>query len=103
MLIPRHARRRIEEALDDTRVVVLLGARQVGKSTLASEIAAARGASAPITFDDATARAAGAADPTGYVASLPRPAFLDEVQRVPDILLAIKEAVDTDTTQVSSC
>jgi predicted AAA+ superfamily ATPase len=38
-LIPRHARTMIEEALGDTRVVLLLGARQVGKSTLASEVA----------------------------------------------------------------
>jgi predicted AAA+ superfamily ATPase len=33
-LIPRHVRSRVEEALEDTRVVLLLGARQVGKSTL---------------------------------------------------------------------
>jgi uncharacterized protein len=88
----------IEEALEDTRVVLLLGARQVGKSTLAREVAARRGAAGPVTLDDATTRAAVDADPTGFVASLPRPVVLDEAQRSEPLLLAIKEAVDRDTT-----
>ncbi|MCY7304104.1 MAG: ATP-binding protein [Thermoleophilia bacterium] len=97
-LIPRHARTMIEEALADTRVVLLLGARQVGKSTLATEIAAYLGAAGPITLDDATTRAAVDADPSGFVASLQRPVVLDEVQRSEQLLLAIKEAVDKDTS-----
>jgi uncharacterized protein len=96
-LVPRHAQRMIEEALDDTRVVLLLGARQVGKSTLAGQVAARRGAAGPVTLDDATTRAAVDADPTGFVASLPRPVVLDEAQRSEPLLLAIKEAVDRDT------
>jgi predicted AAA+ superfamily ATPase len=95
-LIPRHARSIIEAALADTHVVLLLGARQVGKSTLATEIASNVGALGPITLDDATTRAAADADPTGFVASLPRPVVLDEVQRSEPLLLAIKEAVDRD-------
>jgi predicted AAA+ superfamily ATPase len=87
----------VEEALEDTRVVLLLGARQVGKSTLAGEVAARRGAAGPVTLDDATTRAAVDADPTGFVAALPRPVVLDEAQREA-LLLAIKEAVDRDTT-----
>lgn len=97
-LIPRHARTMIEEALADTRVILLLGARQVGKSTLATEVAAGIGAAGPITLDDATTRAAADADPSGFVASLPRPVVLDEVQRSEQLLLAIKEAVDSDTS-----
>jgi predicted AAA+ superfamily ATPase len=88
----------VEEALDDTRVVLLLGARQVGKSTLAGIVGKARDASGPITLDDATTRAAVDADPSGFVASLERPVVLDEVQRSQDLLLAIKEAVDADTS-----
>jgi predicted AAA+ superfamily ATPase len=97
-LIPRHARTMIEEALADTRVILLLGARQVGKSTLATKVAAGIGAAGPITLDDATTRAAADADPAGFVASLPRPVVLDEVQRSEPLLLAIKEAVDRDTS-----
>jgi predicted AAA+ superfamily ATPase len=96
-LIPRQARAIIEEALADTRVILLLGARQVGKSTLATEIASGMGVGPPITLDDATTRAAADADPSGFVASLPRPVVLDEVQRSEPLLLAIKEAVDRDT------
>ena len=87
----------IEEALEDTRVVLLLGARQVGKSTLAGQVAAERGAADPLTLDDATTREAADADPTGFVASLVRPAVIDEAQRSDSLLLAIKEAVDRDT------
>jgi predicted AAA+ superfamily ATPase len=97
-LVPRHAQPTIEEALEDTRVVLLLGARQVGKSTLVTEIAARRRVAGPLTLDDATTRAAVDADPTGFVASLPRPVALDEAQRSEPLLLAIKEAVDRDTT-----
>ena len=88
----------IEEALADTRVVLLLGARQVGKSTLATEISATLGAAPPITLDDVTTREAADADPSGFVASLQRPVVLDEVQRSETLLLAIKEAVDKDTS-----
>jgi uncharacterized protein len=95
-LIPRHARGAVLEALADTRVVLLLGARQVGKSTLVGEIASSLGAARPVTLDDATARAAVDDDPTGFVAALPRPAIVDEAQRSPELLLAVKEAVDRD-------
>jgi predicted AAA+ superfamily ATPase len=88
----------IEEALADTRVVLLLGARQVGKSTLAVEVATGLSGARVITLDDATTRAAADADPSGFVASLARPVVLDEVQRSEPLLLAIKEAVDKDTS-----
>jgi hypothetical protein len=86
----------IDEALADTRVVLLLGARQVGKSTLVGQVAVDRGATGPITLDDATTREAANADPSGFVASLVRPVVLDEAQRSEPLLLAIKEAVDRD-------
>jgi hypothetical protein len=86
----------IDEALADTRVVLLLGARQVGKSTLVGQVAVERGATGPITLDDATTREAANADPSGFVASLVRPVVLDEAQRSEPLLLAIKEAVDRD-------
>lgn len=95
-LLERHARARVEEALGDTRVVVVLGARQVGKSTLVQKIADERGAMPVLTFDDQATRAAAGQDPTGFVADLPTPIVIDEVQRVPDVLLAIKQRVDDD-------
>lgn len=90
---PRFAASRIQTALQDTRVVLLAGPRQAGKTTLARELA---GEDRPyLTLDDATTRAAAIADPTGFVRGLER-AVIDEVQRAPDLLLAIKESVDRD-------
>lgn len=84
------------EALSDTRVVFVMGARQVGKSTLVSRVAAKDHPARILTLDDQVARDAALADPAGFVAGLDRPVVLDEVQRAPDLLLAIKEAVDRD-------
>lgn len=90
----RHIERRIREALTDTRVVLIAGPRQAGKTTLAKQIA---GEGTPFfTLDDPTIRAAAATDPVGFIRGLDR-AVIDEIQRVPDLLLAIKASVDDDT------
>jgi len=94
--LERHLRPRVLEALDDTRVVVVLGARQVGKSTLVQDVAIRDRPAAILTLDDQATRDAAAADPTGFVAGLSTPVVIDEVQRVPDLLLAIKVRVDRD-------
>ena len=89
----RFAERRIEEALSDTRVVLLAGPRQAGKTTLARKVAGER---IPfLTLDNATTLEAARQDPVGFVRGLDR-AVVDEVQRVPELLLAIKESVDID-------
>jgi len=77
----------------DTPVVMVTGARQAGKSTLVRAVAPA---AEYVTLDDPATRSAAAGDPTGFVAGLPSPAIVDEVQRVPELLLAIKAAVDSD-------
>jgi uncharacterized protein len=84
------------EALADTRVVVVNGARQVGKSTLAELIAASYPGARELYLDDQAVRAAAEADPTAFVRhdSL---LLIDEIQRVPELLLAIKREVDRDT------
>jgi uncharacterized protein len=94
--LDRHIRPRVVEALLDTRVVALLGARQVGKSTLAQEIARHEHPAGVLTLDDRATRTAAERDPTGFIAELATPAVIDEVQRVPDVLLAIKQRVDAD-------
>ena len=97
-VIDRIAHPSILTALADTRVVAVLGARQVGKSTLTRRIAAADWPMAVVNLDDATLRDAAASDPAGFLAGYGRPVLIDEVQRAPDLLLAIKEIVDADTT-----
>jgi predicted AAA+ superfamily ATPase len=93
--LPRHASARIEDALQDTRIVTLEGPRQAGKSTLCGTIAAAHGMSS-VTLDESSAREAARHDPTGFIADLGTPVFIDEVQRAPDLVLALKESVDRD-------
>ena len=94
-LFPRHAKRSISAALADTRVVVINGARQTGKSTLARLIAAASPGSELRYLDEAPVRAAAQADPSLFVRH-DGLLVIDEVQRVPDLFLAIKHEVDTD-------
>lgn len=94
--IARFAQPLIDEALDDTRVVAITGARQVGKSTLADVVASRRGFPSRVTLDDAATRQLALDDPTGFIAGLRLPAVIDEIQRAPDLLLAIKAHVDRD-------
>lgn len=98
-LVIRHAQGAVEDALADTRVVVLLGARQVGKSTLLEQISGAEGGRREIlTFDDQAVRAAAMEDPAGFVAGLETPIAIDEIQRVPELMTEIKLRVDRDPT-----
>jgi uncharacterized protein len=90
---PRHAQTLLAEAMLDTPVVLLNGARQTGKSTLAKAHAAAHGMRY-YTLDDATTLAAARQDPAGFVAGLSGPVVIDEIQRVPGLFLAIKASVD---------
>ncbi len=83
----------------DTRVVVVLGARQVGKSTLLQQVAAAEGAGRTLlTLDDQVLRTAASRDPAGFIATLDTPVAIDEIQRVPELLTEIKLRVDRDQT-----
>ena len=97
-MIQRHVTAGLLEALSDTRVVLLHGARQTGKSTLVQSIAAGHyGPKARyMTLDDAGVLAAARDDPVGFVTGLELPVALDEVQRVPELFLAIKSRVDRD-------
>ena len=88
---PRGIARRLGEALADTPVVLLNGPRQCGKTTLARQFATDQ--RPYLTLDDATTAAAAREDPQGFIRRLDG-AVIDEVQRVPELLLAIKLAVD---------
>jgi uncharacterized protein len=94
-LISRQARPLVEDALRDTRVITINGARQAGKSTLA-RLAAATSANPSIRLldDPATLRAA-RDDPTGFV-DHDGLLVIDEVQLAPELFRAIKVVVDTD-------
>lgn len=98
-LVTRQIRPRVRELLSESRAVAVLGARQVGKSTLLRDLAATDFPATVLTLDDDVTRRAAAADPTEFVARLDTPVAIDEIQRVPDLLLAIKQRLDTDDTR----
>lgn len=93
--IPRHAETRVTEALADTRIVAVEGPRQAGKSTLCMKVGSARGMRI-VTLDDASTLRVALDDPSGFVADLGASAFVDELQRAPDLVLALKSAVDRE-------
>lgn len=68
----------------------------MGKSTLVERIAGGRLGATVLTLDDAATRDAAGADPTGFIVDRSTPLVIDEVQRVPELLLAIKARVDRD-------
>lgn len=94
-ILPRLVEPRLNEALDDSPVVLIHGARQSGKTTLAQSVGRQRGYQY-FSLDNDVIRAAVEADPMGFVADLPDRAILDEIQRTPTLFTAIKVAVDRD-------
>jgi uncharacterized protein len=94
-LYPRLVRARLREALADSPVVLLHGPRQCGKTTLARSIGENDGRQY-VTLDDAATLTAVQADPRGFVLDLEGSITIDEVQRVPELFLAIKQTVDRD-------
>ena len=93
-LFSRWIEPRITEALLDTPVVLLAGPRQAGKTTLVRQIAEQQGLRY-LTLDDALTLLSAREDPVGMIRSLDR-AVIDEIQRAPQLLLAIKKSVDED-------
>jgi predicted AAA+ superfamily ATPase len=79
----------LKEALEIAPSVLLTGARQVGKSTLCLGLDREYR-----VFDNLSQREAAKHDPQGYIASLPKPIIIDEIQKVPEVLEGIKLAID---------
>ena len=79
----------LKEAMKISPVVLLSGARQVGKSTFCLSLN-----NEYRVFDNLTEREAALTDPVGYISSLPKPITLDEIQKVPEVLEGIKIDID---------
>src|SRR5205823_2519388 len=94
-MLPRHLATPIERSLRAFPVVMLLGARQTGKSTLVESLGATRKMRV-LTLDDRATLDAAQTDPDGLLAGLDGPAVIDEVQRAPSLLQALKPIVDRD-------
>ena len=88
-MINRSILQELQEALVVFPVVLLCGARQVGKSTLVLSLREHY-----ITLDDITQLDGAREDPKRFIQELPRPIVIDEIQKAPELLPAIKEEVD---------
>lgn len=93
----RHITPLLADALTDTPVVVINGARQSGKSTLVQSLVGPEATPRRyLTLDDSAILNAAKSDPAGFINGLQAPVTLDEVQRAPELFLPIKAAVDRD-------
>lgn len=93
-LYPRWQKNVIAQALKNRRVLLLSGARQCGKTTLARQLVSAQ--TAYRTLDDLTLKKLAESDPQDFVTHEFRTLVIDEIQRVPELLSAIKLIVDRD-------
>src|SRR5260370_36904612 len=91
VFFPRFSAERVSIALKDTPVVMVIGPRQCGKTTLVRQFV--NGDRVYITLDDDTVLEATRSDPAGCVRALDR-ARIDEVRRSPTRLRAIRTSND---------
>ena len=98
-LIARNIDEEIRHVLTVSRVGAILGPRQAGKSTLAQSLATDGLLNDYCNLDDKGLLSRALFDPDGLMADLNRPAVVDEIQRAPDLLPAIKAIVDRDNSR----
>ena len=95
-MIGRYLKTGVRDSLQHFPVVLLTGARQVGKSTLAQDLIGKNWKASYLTLDDRAVLDGALRDPDGLISATPTPVVLDEVQRAPDLLRAIKRRVDRE-------
>ena len=93
-MIQRHLEPLVLEALRQFPAVLVTGARQVGKSTLVQAMCRGSWKASYLTLDDRPTLDAALTDPDGFMAANPGPVAIDEIQRAPDLLRAMKRQVD---------
>lgn len=94
-MLQRWQEKSIKEALNSRRVVILSGARQCGKTTTSKTIVDKDCIFR--TLDDTTLLLAAQSDPKNFIKHSKKTMIIDEVQRVPELITAIKKVVDEDT------
>jgi len=93
---PRRAGDALLLAFNRTPAVLLVGARQTGKTTLTTRLTTGPPAGEFATLDDAATLSLARRDPDGFLETLGPRAVVDEVQRAPGLLPAIRSSILRD-------
>ncbi len=93
MYIPRELERKFLQMDSFFKVVLVTGARQVGKSTMLKHLAAEQNRSF-VTMDDDFARELAKTDPVLFFQTYKPPVLIDEIQKAPELLERIKIMCD---------
>jgi hypothetical protein len=94
MLRPRNLKIELLESVQHSPVVLIVGARQTGKSTLAKGLFEPANRPGYVTLDDLSSLGQAKSSPKTFLQGLQDRVIIDEVQRAPELFLSIKEAVD---------
>lgn len=95
-MVSRGIEGELRDILSVSRAAAIIGPRQAGKSTLARQLQAAGVVPNYYSLDQEQLRNAAQQDPDGFAAALIRPAVIDEIQRAPNLMLAVKQILDGD-------
>ncbi|HKX31111.1 MAG TPA: ATP-binding protein [Blastocatellia bacterium] len=90
----RNIEESVQEAISHSRVVLINGPRQAGKTTLVRELINFEQETTYITFDDITSLSFAQRDPSGFISQFGGTTIIDEIQRAPELFLPIKATVD---------
>lgn len=92
--ITRNIRSKLQKAIARSPIVFIKGPRQSGKTTLIKELTGYHF----VTLDDFRLLQSALDDPMGFIAQMPKPLIIDEIQRAPHLFLAIKHDIDQNRT-----
>lgn len=102
MQVQRFIQPTLVEYMATTPVVIVEGARAVGKTWLLRELQNANLVTASFTLTEPTQLAAASENPLAWLRSLPRPFAIDEAQLLPELPLALKALLD-ETDEAVQC
>lgn len=92
--IKREAEQALTRLMAQFKVVLVTGARQVGKSTMIRHVLG--DTHSYVSLDSMTERISARSDPKAFIEDHPAPVIIDEVQKAPELLDEIKAVVDED-------